>query len=326
MNPAVAQKRIAELRAQVAHHDELYYRHAKPEVSDRDYDRIKAELAELENQFPEFAVETSPTQRVGDDRLEGFQTYRHRQPMQSLDNTYSEEELRAFHARLVKLFGKEDLAYVVEPKIDGLAVSVTYERGKLVRAVTRGNGEEGDDITANAKTIRTLPHELTAAQGHAFPDVIEIRGEIYFTTAEFQRINAEREEAGEALYANPRNLAAGTIKQLDTKEVAKRKLEIVLYGVGFCEPAVAESQAQFHDLVKAWGWWSRPRNLLPARSSFMGVRPNSPPQTTRVSSSMPRCFKSLTKAAQAWSVSLQRWGREWTMSSDMPEPWESQPR
>lgn len=253
MNPAVAQQRIAELRAHVAHHDELYYRRAQPEITDRDYDRLKAELAELEDQFPEFAVAGSPTQAVGDDRLEGFQTYRHRQPMQSLDNTYSETELRAFHTRLVKLFGKEDLAYVVEPKIDGLAVSVTYEKGKLVRAVTRGNGEEGDDITANAKTIRTLPHELTAVKGQAFPEVIEIRGEIYFTTAEFQRINAEREEAGEALYANPRNLAAGTIKQLDTKEVAKRKLEIVLYGVGFCEPAVAESQTQFHDLVKAWG-------------------------------------------------------------------------
>jgi DNA ligase (NAD+) len=253
MNPAAAQQRIAELRTAIARHDELYFRAAKPEISDRDYDRLKAELAELENTFPEFAAASSPTQRVGDDRLEGFQTYRHRQAMQSLDNTYSEEELRAFHARLVKLFGKEDLAYVVEPKIDGLAVSVTYERGRLVRAVTRGNGEEGDDITANAKTIRTLPHELKAVKGHAFPDVIEVRGEIYFTTAEFQRINAEREEAGEALYANPRNLAAGTIKQLDTREVAKRKLEIVLYGVGFCEPPVAESQTQFHELVRQWG-------------------------------------------------------------------------
>lgn len=253
MNPAAAQARIAELRQQVAHHDELYYRRAQPEISDRDYDRLKAELAELENTFPEFALAGSPTQRVGDDRLEGFQTYRHRQPMQSLDNTYSEAELRAFHARLVKLFGRDDLAYVVEPKIDGLAVSVTYERGRLVRAVTRGNGEEGDDITANARTIRGLPHELQPVAGREFPEVIEVRGEIYFTTAEFQRINAEREEAGEALYANPRNLAAGTIKQLDSREVAKRKLEIVLYGVGFCEPAVAESQAEFHALVKSWG-------------------------------------------------------------------------
>lgn len=253
MNPAAAQKRIAQLRAEVARHDELYYRRAQPEIGDRDYDRLKTELAELENQFPEFAEALSPTERIGDDRLAGFATYRHRQPMQSLDNTYSEEELRAFHARLVKLFGKEDLAYVVEPKIDGLAVSVTYEKGKLTRAVTRGNGEEGDDITANAKTIRTLPPELKAVRGQAFPDVIEIRGEIYFSTAEFQRINAEREEAGEALYANPRNLAAGTIKQLDTREVAKRKLEIVLYGVGFCAPAVAEAQSQFHALVQSWG-------------------------------------------------------------------------
>jgi DNA ligase (NAD+) len=252
MNPAAAQHRIAELRAQIAHHDELYYRRAQPEIPDRDYDRLKAELAELEDQFPEFAAASSPTARIGDDRAEGFQTYRHRQAMQSLDNTYSEEELRAFHARLVKLFGKDDLAYVIEPKIDGLAVSVTYEQGKLVRAVTRGNGEEGDDITANAKTIRTLPHELKSAAGVPMPDVIEIRGEIYLTLEEFRRINAEREEAGEALYANPRNLAAGTIKQLDTKEVARRKLEIVLYGVGFCEPAVAASQREFHELVKQW--------------------------------------------------------------------------
>jgi DNA ligase (NAD+) len=253
MKPAAAQQRIAQLRAEVAYHDELYYRKTQPEVSDRDYDRLKAELTELEDQFPEFAVASSPTRRVGDDRLEGFHTYRHRQPMQSLDNTYSEEELRAFHARLVKLFGREDLAYVVEPKIDGLAVSVTYEKGKLVRAVTRGNGEEGDDITANARTIRTLPNEFHPVKGQPFPDVIEVRGEIYLTIEEFQRINAEREEAGEALYANPRNLAAGTIKQLDTKEVAKRKLEIVLYGVGFCEPAIGGSQAEFHELVKQWG-------------------------------------------------------------------------
>lgn len=252
MNPAAAQQRIAELRAQVAHHDELYYRQAQPEIPDRDYDRLKAELAELEDQFPEFAIANSPTARVGDDRLEGFKTHRHLQPMQSLDNTYSEAELRAFHARLVKLFNKEDLAYVVEPKIDGLAVSVTYEKGQLVRAVTRGNGEEGDDITANAKTIRTLPHELKVGDGVPIPDVIEVRGEIYLTIEEFRRINAEREEAGEALYANPRNLAAGTIKQLDPKEVARRKLEIVLYGVGFCEPAVAETQHGFHELVQHW--------------------------------------------------------------------------
>ncbi|MGA2444979.1 MAG: NAD-dependent DNA ligase LigA [Opitutaceae bacterium] len=253
MTSAEARQRIADLRAQVARHDELYYRQAKPEITDFEYDRLKRELADLETQFPQFKAADSPTTRVGDDRLEGFATYRHRQPLQSLDNTYSEADLRAFHQRLVKLFGREDLAYVVEPKIDGIAVSLTYEKGAFVRAVTRGSGFEGDDITANAKTIRTLPSRLKAVRGARLPDVIEIRGEIYMTLAEFERINREREEAGEVLYANPRNLTAGTIKQLDPREVARRKLEIVLYGVGFCEPAVMETQSGVHGLVRAWG-------------------------------------------------------------------------
>ncbi len=253
MTPAAAHKRITALREQVSHHDELYYRRAQPEISDYDYDLLKRDLADLEAKFPQFASATTPTERVGDDRLEGFVTYRHRQRMQSLDNTYSEAELRAFHQRLVKTFGREDLAYVVEPKIDGLAVSVTYEKGKLVRAVTRGNGEEGDDITANARTIHSLPAELKASKKFPVPGVIEIRGEIFLTLAEFQRINQEREEASEPLYANPRNLASGTVKQLDPKLVAQRKLEIVLYGVGFCEPAVTDSQSHFHELVKHWG-------------------------------------------------------------------------
>jgi DNA ligase (NAD+) len=253
VNSTEAQAKLTELRAAVARHDELYHRQAKPEITDFDYDRLKRELADLEVQFPQFATAGSPTEQVGDDRAEGFQTYRHRQPMQSLDNTYSEEEYRAFHQRLVKQLEREALAYVVEPKIDGLAVSVTYEQGKLVRAVTRGNGEEGDDITVNAKTIYSLPHQLKADKKHPVPDVIEIRGEIYLTTGEFQRINQEREEAGEPVYANPRNLAAGTIKQLDVREVARRKLEIVLYGIGYCEPPVAESQSEFLTLVAAWG-------------------------------------------------------------------------
>jgi len=253
MSPAEARQRIADLRAQVARHDELYYRRARPEVTDFEYDRLKRELSDLESQFPQFRTAGSPSQQVGDDRLEGFAAYRHRQAMQSLDNTYSEAELRAFHQRLVKLFGREDLAYVVEPKIDGIAVSLTYERGAFVRAVTRGDGVEGDDITANAKTIHNLPLKLKAAKGAKVPEVIEVRGEIYMTLAEFQRINREREEAGEALFANPRNLTAGTIKQLDTREVARRKLEIVLYGLGFSEPAPAETQSAFHGLVKAWG-------------------------------------------------------------------------
>jgi DNA ligase (NAD+) len=264
MTSAEARQRIADLRAHVGRYDDLYYRQAKPEVTDFEYDRLKRELADLEAQFPQFKAADSPTTRVGDDRLEGFATYRHRQPMQSLDNTYSADELRAFHQRLVKLFGREDLAYVVEPKIDGIAVSLTYEHGAFVRAVTRGNGFEGDDITANAKTIRTLSAKLKAARGARLPDTIEIRGEVYMTLAEFERINREREEAGEAPFANPRNLTAGTIKQLDPREVARRKLEIVLYGVGFCEPAVIETQGGVHGLVHAWG--------LPAVEKFWSTR------------------------------------------------------
>jgi DNA ligase (NAD+) len=268
MTSAEAQQRIAQLRAQVGRHDDLYYRQAKPEIADFDYDRLKRELADLEAQFPESMEADSPTTRVGDDRLEGFVTFRHRQPMQSLDNTYSEAELRAFHQRLVKLFGREDLAYVVEPKIDGIAVSLTYEKGRFVRAVTRGSGIEGDDITANAQTIYALPRELKgassrAAKGVPVPGSVEIRGEIFMTLAEFERINREREEAGEVLFANPRNLAAGTIKQLDAREVARRKLEVVLYGLGFCEPTPEQSardgadllgtQSGLHGLLKAWG-------------------------------------------------------------------------
>jgi len=253
-----AQKRIASLRSEVARHDELYYRRARPEVTDGEYDGLKRELASLEARYPDAAGAAgaaSPTSRVGDDRAEGFATVQHRQPMQSLDNTYSEAELREFHVRLARLLGREDLAYVVEPKIDGLAVSLTYEKGRFVRAVTRGNGVEGDDVTANALTIRTLPRALRRAAHAPMPDLIEIRGEIFMTLAEFERINAARDDAGEERYANPRNLAAGTIKLLDPREVAERRLEMVLYGVGACEPAGAagDTQAGYHTLVGAWG-------------------------------------------------------------------------
>ena len=249
MLPAEAQSRIAELRTQVARHDELYYRRAKPEVTDFEYDVLKHELAELETKFPQFASADSPTQRVGDDRAQGFVEVAHRQKMLSLDNTYNEAEVRAFHTRLTKLLEVEDLHYTVEPKIDGLAVSLTYEEGKLVRAVTRGKGDRGDDVTANVRTIRSLPHAL---QG-TVPHVVEIRGEIYLTAAEFERINAERAASGEDLYANPRNLAAGTIKQLDSTEVARRKLEIVLYSLGYCEPDLVRSQTELHEQLRGWG-------------------------------------------------------------------------
>ncbi|MBI4624417.1 MAG: NAD-dependent DNA ligase LigA [Verrucomicrobia bacterium] len=253
MSPAEAQKRIAELRAAVALHDELYHRRAKPEISDFDYDQLKQELAGLENRFPDAAravgVET-PTARVGDDRTEGFARVKHRQAMSTLENTYDEAELREFHARLAKALGPDDLAYTVEPKIDGVAVSLTFEHGQLVRAVTRGDGEEGDDVTVNVRTIRGLPPGL---RGGRIPAMVEIRGEIFLREEEFRRINQLQEENGEAPYANPRNLAAGTLKQLDPQLVASRQLEIVLYGLGYCEPKVVDSQSAYHDQLKAWG-------------------------------------------------------------------------
>lgn len=264
MSPAEAQQRIAELRREVAHHDELYYRRAKPEIADFDYDKLKQELAALENLFPEAAHALgleSPTARVGDDRTEGFARVKHRQAMTTLDNTYDEAELREFHARLAKALGTEDLAYTVEPKIDGVAVSLTFEKGRFVRAVTRGDGEEGDDVTANVRTIRGLPAALT---GSPVPDLIEIRGEIFLRDEEFRRINQQQEEAGEPAYANPRNLAAGTVKQLDPKLVASRKLEIVLYGLGYCEPAVVDSQSAYHAQLAVWG--------LPVVEHFWSVR------------------------------------------------------
>jgi DNA ligase (NAD+) len=258
MDSATVQQRIADRRALVARHDELYYRRAKPEITDQEYDRLKRELADLEAKYPEAARAAgaaSPTASVGDDRAEGFQTYRHRQAMQSLDNTYSEAELREFHGRLVRLLGREDLGYAVEPKIDGLAVSLTYEKGRFVRAVTRGNGVEGDDVTANALTIHSLPRELKKSKAMPFPDVVEVRGEVFLTLAEFQRINLGREEAALEPYANPRNLAAGTLKQLDAREVASRRLEIVLYGMGACAPVSAggETQSGYGARLRAWG-------------------------------------------------------------------------
>ncbi len=260
MTLAEAKKRIADLRQQVAHHAELYYRQARPEISDREYDQLERELADLEQQFPQFADADSQTRKVGDDRVQGFKEVAHRQKMLSLDNTYNEEELRAFHARLIKLLEADDLRYTVEPKIDGLAVSLTYENGEFVRAVTRGKGDKGDDVTANVATIGMLPRRL---RGPA-PRIVEIRGEIYMTQAEFERLNAERAAAGEELYANPRNTAAGTIKQIDPTEVAKRKLSIVLYSLGYCEPAVVRSQTELQEQIRAWG--------LPAVEKYWAVR------------------------------------------------------
>ncbi len=243
-------KRIAQLRAEIAEHDRLYYKKASPRIDDQAYDRLKAELAELEAQNPEFDFAASPTQAVGDDRLESFASYQHRKPMLSLDNTYNKEELLEFGRRLEKRFPDQRLDYLVEPKIDGVAVSLTYEQGKFIRAVSRGNGTEGDDITQNVRQIEGLPQSIEKA-----PEVLEVRGEIYMRHKEFERINALRAANDQTLYANPRNLAAGTVKLLDPAEARNRQLSIVIYGIGACTPNDFFSQQdQIQKTLKRWNF------------------------------------------------------------------------
>jgi len=202
-----------------------------------------------------------PLAPIGDDRSGHFPSRRHGVPMLSLQKAYSVADLGAFHARLARSVGRDDLHYVVEPKYDGLAVNITYVNGKLVQAVTRGNGSEGDDITANARQIANLPGELrrlTASDGRepaVFPKSVELRGEIYVPFAEFERVNAERELVGEPRFANPRNLAAGTMRQLDSDQIPGRGVRVVFFGFGACEPATAlpPTQQAWREQLKAWG-------------------------------------------------------------------------
>jgi DNA ligase (NAD+) len=254
-----AEKRIEALRREIARHDALYFKQASPEITDSAYDRLKRELASLEAAHPGAGGRPIASAAVGDDRSGLFPLRRHRERMLSLDKVYSEAEVRAFLARVVRRVGRSDAAFVIEPKFDGLAISVTYEHGRLVRAVSRGNGAEGDDLTANVLTIRSLPRALlrNAPDGSAnpIPDLIEVRGEIYLTYAEFEKINRERDAADEPVYSNPRNLAAGTVRLIDPREVAARGLSAVFYGWGACEPAtmLPATQHGFHEQVRAWG-------------------------------------------------------------------------
>lgn len=246
--------RIETLRREIAKHDDLYYRLNTSIISDYEYDKLKAELKALEAAFPQYASAESPTQKVGDDRTGAFEKYRHRMPMQSLDNTYSEGEFLEFCRRVAKDVSPENLDFVIEPKIDGISVAYTYEDGKLVRATTRGNGEEGDDISRHAVNIAGVPAALKPIPGKAFPKIIEIRGEIFMRNAEFLRINAEREKLGLELFANPRNLTAGTVKSQNPNETRSRKLDTFVYGIGYCEPESAfATLEELRETLAAWG-------------------------------------------------------------------------
>ena len=244
--PESPRDEIQRLRAAVLRHEELYRKKHAPEISDYEFDQLKDRLQELEAAHPELA---GPDLGIGDDRSEGFAQREHAEPMLSLDNTYDADQFATFVDRLAARLPGEDLALVVEPKVDGVAISLTYEDGTFTRAVTRGNGFKGDDVTANIALITDLPRKLKGA-----PALLEVRGEVYMETAEFARLNAEREAAGEPLYANPRNLAAGTVKLLDREEAARRRLSIVCYGLGACQPATFKSLGDFNAKLRAWGF------------------------------------------------------------------------
>ncbi|WP_281524919.1 NAD-dependent DNA ligase LigA [Alistipes dispar] len=217
-------QRIEELRRQLDYHNHKYYVENAPEISDFDFDAMMRELQELEREHPEYADPASPTLRVGSDLGAEFRTVRHRYPMLSLGNTYSLDELHEFLGRIEREAGATD--YVCELKFDGTAISLTYEHGRLVQALTRGDGVEGDDVTANVRTVRSVPLRL---RGEGWPELFEIRGEVLMPYASFDRLNAEREANGEQLFANPRNAAAGTLKQQQSAVVARRGLDCTLY-------------------------------------------------------------------------------------------------
>jgi DNA ligase (NAD+) len=249
MNQQEAKIRINELREQLHTHNHNYYVLSQPTITDFDFDMLLKELIELEEKYPEFNDPNSPTQRVGSDINLEFSQVEHKYPMLSLGNTYSEDEIRDFETRIKKLIDG-DVKYVCELKYDGSSISLTYKNGKLIQAVTRGDGVRGDDVTANVKTIRSVPLQLT---GNDYPDEFEIRGEILMPFSVFEELNKEREELGEAPFANPRNAASGTLKMQNSAIVAKRKLDCYLY---YLLGANIPGRNHFENLqsAKKWGF------------------------------------------------------------------------
>lgn len=307
-------QRIAQLRDEICEHDRRYYLEARPSISDRDYDRLMQELIDLERQHPELAADDSPTQRVGGDVQTELKPVRHAVPMMSIDNTYSEEELRAFDERVRKLLGGEQPAYVLEPKIDGTSINLRYENGRLVLGATRGRGNVGDDVTVNARTIKSIPLTLAA---QAVPPILEVRGEVYMDNEDFQRVNKEIEGEGEEPYANARNLTSGTLRRLDPKIVAKRRLRFLAHGLGQVEPMPAKSYWEWIELLKGWGLplpqeVSRASNIDEAIArihEFEKVRPKLPYMTdgmvVKVDSFEQRDRLGATSKAPRWVVAYK---------------------
>src|SRR5918911_4055951 len=261
MKTASIEREIESLREEIRRHEELYYVHDNPEISDAEYDALLVRLAQLESEYPELVTPDTPTQRVGGRPAEGFDEYVHRRPMLSLDNSYNIEELRAFDERCRKLADRRNLEYVAELKIDGLSISLHYEGGVLVRGVTRGDGRRGEDVTQNVRTIRSIPLRLKAIDPKVGGDV-EVRGEAYLSRRVFEKINAEREEEGAVRFANPRNAAAGTIRQLDPRIVAARRLDMFPYDLITGERKPFATHAESFDWFERAGFRVNPHRRL----------------------------------------------------------------
>src|SRR6266404_3173479 len=308
-----AAKRVVQLREEIEEHNRRYYEEAAPTISDRQYDSLYAELVDLENRFPQLATPESPTQRVGGKPLTAFAQIEHRAPMLSLDNTYSEEEVAKFYARITRLLPNEKIPVVIEPKVDGVAVSLLYENGVLRYAATRGDGIVGDDITQNIKTIREVPERLRGAA----PKLLEVRGEVYMDKRGFEKLNEERKKAELPLFANPRNAAAGSLKQLDPAIVAQRPLGVVFYGTGAAEGVDVDLHSKIFAFLKKLGlsatekFWRADsvEKILEAIHQLDHIRHDLPYQTdgavVKVDSFAQREKLGFTAKSPRWAIAYK---------------------
>jgi DNA ligase (NAD+) len=254
MNKNEALERIAGLRNIIDYHNKRYYQQDDPEISDIEYDRLMRELQELEKLYPDDNLSSSPTQRVGAAPLAKFASFLHPSPMLSIKDAFSTKEIIDFDSRIKRLAGVDKISYVAEPKIDGLAVNLIYENGIFSRGATRGDGVTGEDVTQNLKTISSLPLKMQEGGGKAIPSFIEIRGEVYIESDPFQKLNRRRIDEGEEPFANPRNAAAGSLRQLDPKITARRPLNIFLYNVGEVKGISFSNHLEVLDALKSWGF------------------------------------------------------------------------
>ena len=312
-NEVTVRDRIAELRRAIEEHNRRYHEENAPTISDREYDELFRELSDLEKTFPKLASADSPTQRVGGKPLKAFGQITHRVPMLSLDNTYSEKEVEDFYRRMERLLPNQKIPVVIEPKVDGVAVSLLYEKGQLRYAATRGDGSIGDDITQNIQTIRVVPKRL---KGDA-PDILEVRGEAYLDKGGFAKLNAERTEAGLPEFANPRNAAAGSLKQLDPAIAAQRPLGVIFYGTGAIEGMALQKHSELFGLFKKLGlpgtarWWLADSvdGILNAIHELDHVRHDFPYQTDgaviKVDPFAQRQILGLTTKSPRWAIAFK---------------------